>query len=76
MIQTYQESKDEITEFIGQYKKLKYRVPLIISVSHYEKEMEEICQNENDIRVIIYANYLLRASCSAMEETVKNLLSD
>jgi phosphoenolpyruvate phosphomutase len=67
---------EEITDFSVQYNKLRRRVPLIISLSHQDEGILKLCQTNNDIKVIVYANCLFRASCSAMEETVKSLLAN
>ena len=76
MIQADKRSIEEVSDFTQQYKKLRSRVPLIISLPHYEEGIVKKCKMENDIKVIIYAKCLFRASCAAMEEAVKSLLAD
>ena len=76
MIQADRQSIKEVKEFTKQYKKIRTKVPLIISLPHYEECIVKKCEMENDIKVIIYAKCLFRASCRAMEEAVKRLLAN
>jgi phosphoenolpyruvate phosphomutase len=73
MIHSKDESPKEILEFCREYKKLKYRVPLVAVPTTYNQITEKRLQ-EAGIRIVIYANHLLRSSYPAMVKTAKLIL--
>jgi len=74
MIHSSDKTPNEILEFCGKYKKIKYRVPLIAVPSTYngvrEKQLEKA-----GIRIVIYANHLLRSAYPAMMKTAETILA-
>ena len=73
LIHSKEKKPDEIFEFSKLFSKSKFYKPLIAVPSTYSivKESELA---KNGIKVVIYANQLLRASYPAMYETAKKLL--
>jgi len=75
MIHSKSKSPDEVLEFCHGYRKLEYRVPLVVVPTTYNTvtEAELIA---NGVSVVIYANHLLRSSYKAMAETATVILSN
>jgi phosphoenolpyruvate phosphomutase len=73
MIHSKEKTPDEIFEFCKQYRKIKYRVPLVAVPSTYSQVTENQLQKAG-IRVVIYANQLLRAGYPAMVKTAETIL--
>ena len=73
LIHSKEKKPDEIFEFSKLFSKSKFYKPLIAVPSTYSivKESELA---KNGIKVVIYANQLLRASYPAMYETAKKIL--
>lgn len=73
MIHSKEKTPDEVFQFCHQYKKFRYRVPLVAVPSTYSgvKEKELI---KAGIRIVIYANQLLRSSYPAMVKTAETIL--
>ena len=76
MIHSKDRKPDEILEFCKEYKKLiKYRVPLVVAPSTYEK-MKEKELIKAGVRIVIYANHLLRSAYPAMVKTAESILKN
>lgn len=75
MIHSKEKTPNEIFEFAKKYKKFKYRVPLVVVPSTYssvtEKELEKM-----GIRIVIYANQLIRAAYPAMVNSAVSILKN
>ncbi len=73
MIQSKSETPGEVLEFCREYHKLERRVPLVVAPTSYnaitEKELVQA-----GVRVVIYANHLLRSAYPAMMNTAKSIL--
>lgn len=74
MIHSKKEDPSEILEFSREYSKSGVKVPLIAVPSTYcqvtESELEAA-----GIKIVIYANHLLRSAYPAMVETAKTILT-
>jgi len=73
MIHSKDKTPKEIFEFCKEYNKFKYRVPLVAVPSAYDtvKESELI---KAGIRIVIYANQLMRSAYPAMQKTAIEIL--
>ena len=73
MIHSKEKSPDEILEFCRRFNEFDDKVPLIVVPSTYntitEKELAE-----NGVRIVIYANQLLRSAYPAMMKTAETIL--
>lgn len=74
MIHSKKKTPDEVLEFCASYKKFDNRVPLVVVPSTYsqitEKELEDA-----GVRIVIYANHLLRSAYPAMLATARSILT-
>jgi phosphoenolpyruvate phosphomutase len=75
MIHSKKSSPAEILAFAKEYRKFKFKVPLIVAPTTYNSITEEELA-EAGISIVIYANHLLRSSYEAMVETAKFLLKN
>lgn len=73
MIHSKEKTPGEIFKFCQEYKKFKYRVPLVVVPSTYSSVKEEELRRVG-IRMVIYANQLLRSSYPAMVKTAEAIL--
>ena len=73
MIHSKEKTPDEIFEFCEEYKKFGSHKPLISVPSSYNKTKEHELINHG-VKVVIYANQLLRAAYPAMEYAAKTIL--
>lgn len=73
MIHSKEKTPDEVLEFCEKYKKIKYRVPLIVVPSTYSSIKESQLQKAG-VRIVIYANQLLRSAYPAMTKTAEMIL--
>lgn len=73
MIHSKEKTPREIFEFCKGYRKFNYRVPLVAIPSTYSSVKETALQREG-IRIVIYANQLLRSSYPAMVKTAESIL--
>ncbi|MDA3812777.1 MAG: phosphoenolpyruvate mutase [Candidatus Cloacimonetes bacterium] len=73
MIHSKEKTPDEIIQFCDKFNKFKIKVPLVVVPSTYntitEKEL-----HEHGVRIIIYANQLLRSAYPAMVKTAETIL--
>ena len=75
MIHSRKNTFDEVREFARIYNKLENKKPLIVVPSSYS-EVSEKELIENGIKVVIYANHLLRAAWPAMVNSAKSILKN
>lgn len=73
MIHSRQKTADEIFEFCRRYQELPNRKPLVVVPSSYNTVTEAELQ-EHGVRIVIYANQLLRSAYPAMVETAQSIL--
>lgn len=73
MIHSRETTADEIMVFCKQYAKFDNRVPLVVVPSTYSQTTEEELAAVG-VRIVIYANQLLRSAYPAMVETAKGIL--
>ena len=75
MIHSKHKTPDEILEFCGEYKKFENRVPLVVVPSTYSVITETELKKAG-VRIVIYANQLLRSSYPAMLKTAETILEN
>lgn len=73
MIHSKEKTPKEILEFCKEYKKFEYKVPLVVIPSTYNQITEKELIKAG-VRIVIYANHLLRSAYPAMEKTAKLIL--
>jgi phosphoenolpyruvate phosphomutase len=73
MIHSKKQTPDEIIAFCREYSKLNNRVPLVAVPSTYSQITEQKLA-EAGIRIVIYANQLLRSAYPAMLKTAESIL--
>lgn len=73
MIHSKEKQPNEIVEFCNQYNKFDIKVPLVVVPSTYSQITEEELQKMG-VRIVIYANQLLRASYPAMNKVAESIL--
>ena len=73
MIHSKQETPDEILSFCKKYKKLPVHVPLVVVPSTYNQITEKELIKAG-VKIVIYANHLLRSSYPAMVKTAESIL--
>lgn len=73
MIHSKETTPKEVFDFCREYNRFKYRVPLVVVPSTYSgtKETE---LSEAGVRVVIYANQLIRSAYPAMVKTAETIL--
>ncbi len=75
MIHSKEKTPDEIVEFCRRYQQLNHKVPLVAVPSTYniitETELKRI-----GVRIVIYANQLLRAAYPAMTKAAQAILEN
>ena len=75
MIHSKEESPKEVIEFCEEYKKLDFRVPLVVVPTTYNSITEEEL-SKHGAKIIIYANHLLRSAYPAMKRTAETILEN
>lgn len=75
LIHSKEETPDEIFEFARKYKKFKYRVPLVVVPTTYSSVKEKDLEKEG-IRVVIYANHLIRSAYPSMIGVAQEILKN
>ena len=73
MIHSKQKDPKELFEFCAEYGRLKRRVPLVAVPTAYSHVKEEELADAG-VRLVIYANHLLRSAYPVMVETAKTIL--
>jgi phosphoenolpyruvate phosphomutase len=75
MIHSKEKNPDEIFEFCGKYHQFEQKVPLVVVPSTYDSITETELKNAG-IRIVIYANQLLRSAYPAMVKTAETILEN
>jgi len=73
LIHSKSKTPKEIFSFAKRFKKSKYYKPIVVVPSSYSKT-REIDMIKNGIKIVIYANHMLRASYKAMENSAQKIL--
>lgn len=73
MIHSKKNDASEILEFCTQYSKFETKVPLVAVPSTYSQIKEEELINAG-VKMVIYANHLLRSAYPAMKKTAEKIL--
>lgn len=75
LIHSRQKTSDEIFEFCDRYKALHSDKPLFVVPSSYNATYEKELENRG-VKVVIYANHLLRASYPGMVKVAESILKN
>jgi len=75
MIHSKEKTPDEIFEFCREYQKIKYKVPLVVVPSTYSSVREKDLIKAG-VRIVIYANQMLRSAYPAMLKTAETILKN
>ena len=75
MIHSKEQTAAEILTFCKEYETFKDRVPLVVVPTTYSQTTEEELA-EAGVRIVIYANQLLRSAYPAMVEVAKSILQN
>jgi len=75
MIHSKEKKPDEILRFCKEYKKFKSKVPLVAVPTTYN-QITETELKKAGIRIVIYANQLLRSAYPAMMKTAETILEN
>ncbi len=73
MIHSKEEKPDEILEFCKKYNKLETKVPLVAVPTTYNKITEDELIDAG-VKIVIYANHMLRSAYPSMIKTAKSIL--
>ena len=73
MIHSKDKSPNEILRFCREYKKFRYKVPLVVVPTTYSQITEKELIKAG-IRMVIYANHLLRSAYPAMVKAATSIL--
>jgi phosphoenolpyruvate mutase len=74
MIHSKEKDPQEILAFCQRYNRLVHRVPLVVVPSTYSSIKEAELQKAG-VRIVIYANQLLRSAYPAMVKTAESILT-
>ena len=74
MIHSSERTADEILTFCKAYKSFGNRVPLIVVPSTFSSVTEDVLADAG-VRIVIYANQLLRSAYPAMVDVAKSILT-
>ncbi len=75
MIHSKKRSPDEVFEFCREYSKFNNRVPLVTVPTTYSQVTEQQLA-EAGVRIVIYANQMLRSAYPAMLKTAESILKN
>jgi len=75
MIHSKEKDPSEILEFCAEFNKFPYKVPLVVVPSTYSSITEKELIDAG-VRVVIYANHLLRSAYPAMLKTAETILQN
>ncbi|MBS3101888.1 phosphoenolpyruvate mutase [Candidatus Woesearchaeota archaeon] len=75
MIHSKEKDPKEILDFCREYKKLKDKVPLVAVPTTYNSIAEEDLIKAG-VKIVIYANHLLRSAYPAMVKTAESILKN
>ena len=75
MIHSRKKDTSEIKSFCKKYNEIKNKVPLVVVPTSYNEITEEELK-ELGVKIVIYANHMLRASYPAMLNVAKSILKN
>ncbi len=75
MIHSKEKEPDEVFAFTDQFRRTHPDVPIVVVPSSYNRVKDHELQ-EHGVKVIIYANHMLRASYKAMEKVARAILAN
>jgi phosphoenolpyruvate phosphomutase len=75
MIHSKEQTPGEIFKFCKEYKKFKYKVPIVAIPSTYCRVREKELMKAG-IRIVIYANQLIRSAYPAMVKVAESILKE
>ena len=75
LIHSKEKTTKQIFSFAKKFKKNKHYIPLIAVPSTYSKVLEKDLI-QNNFKIVIYANHMLRAAYPAMMKTAKTILKN
>jgi phosphoenolpyruvate phosphomutase len=75
MIHSKQENPQEILDFCNRYSKFETKVPLVVVPTTYNRITEKELLKAG-VKIVIYANHLLRSSYPSMVKTAKSILEN
>lgn len=75
MIHSREKSPDEIYEFCDKYKEFGEHIPLIVVPTSFNQAYEREL-SEHGVKIVIYANQLIRSAYPAMMETAELILQN
>ena len=73
MIHSKEKTPAEVLEFTKKYQKFEYKVPLVVVPSTYSSVKESVLEKAG-IRIVIYANQLIRSAYPAMTKVAQSIL--
>ena len=74
MIHSSEKTFDEVLEFCNAYNKFDAKVPIVVVPSTYSQVYESELSRAG-VKIVIYANQLIRAAYPAMMNTAKSILT-
>ncbi|MBL6990384.1 MAG: phosphoenolpyruvate mutase [Bacteriovoracaceae bacterium] len=74
MIHSKEKTPQEILAFCNEYKKFDTKVPLVVVPSTYSTITEDELIDAG-VKIVIYANHLLRSAFPAMQKTAQSILT-
>lgn len=75
MIHSKEKTPDEVFKFCREYQKFKYKVPLVVVPSTYSNVKEKDLMRAG-VRIVIYANQLIRGAYPAMVKVAETILEN
>jgi phosphoenolpyruvate phosphomutase len=75
MIHSKKRTPEEIFDFCKMYSKLRHSVPLVVVPTTYSQVKDQELADAG-VRIVIYANQLLRSAYPAMARTAKSILQN
>ena len=75
MIHSKENEPDEVLEFCRAYNKFKNKVPLVVAPTTYNKIREEELMKAG-VKIVIYANHMLRSAYPAMVRVAGSILKN
>jgi phosphoenolpyruvate mutase len=75
MIHSKEKTPDEILAFCEKYRQFEQKVPLVVVPSTYSSITEDELKKAG-VRIVIYANQLIRSAYPAMMEAAKSILEN
>lgn len=75
MIHSKEKTPEEVFRFCHEYKKFRYKVPIVVVPSTYSSVKERELMKAG-VRIVIYANQLIRSSYPAMVKTAETILRE